>query len=210
MKHIIYTAVIVLGMFSVKAQTMEKLFAAMPDSLVPVMSETNRLDCVDFYKSRMKPNVRNVYDGKSSIIRMTEDYMLLSPTSCSQVEMKTYTTTGGNRIIAFAYTYFAPARETVLGLYDTKWEPLEVSDYIGIPGRRDLTGGNTVANAETKAKAMNILEETTVCASIDSVSGSIAFSVSTEGLSADELKAVKPFLSAPLRYVWNGKRFVRQ
>ena len=56
MRNPVKYLIIMAAMFctvAAKAQNMEKLFGEMPDSIVPVMSKTNRLDCIDFFKSKM-------------------------------------------------------------------------------------------------------------------------------------------------------------
>ena len=58
MRNPVKYLIIMAAMFctvAAKAQNMEKLFGEMPDSIVPVMSKTNRLDCIDFFKSIWLP-----------------------------------------------------------------------------------------------------------------------------------------------------------
>ncbi len=196
---IIYIFALAAGTVSAGAQTMEKLFSSMPDSIVPVMSKNNRLDCIDFYKSNMKSNVQNLFGGKSSISEMTDDYMKLAPTASSLTEIKILSTTGGDKLIMVAYTFASPGKETAMAFYTTQWQRLKTSDYIEMPQA-----------GETAEKAKNLVSAAFVCANVDKQNGNISFSLSTEGFSAKEQETAKPFIAPNIIYTWNGKRFARQ
>ena len=193
-----------------EAQNMEKLFAEMPDSIVPVMSKTNRLDCIDFFKSKMTANVQNVFNGRSSISDLDENYLLLKPTSRSQVEMRLYNVGAETGIIAVAYTYMAPAKETTLAFYTTKWEKLETADYISLPQKKDFVKESGAADTEKLEKAKGILADAFIFATIGKESGDISFALSTDALAEADLKQAAPYMAQPPRYVWNGKKFARQ
>ena len=40
-----------------RAQELRSLFVAMPDSVLPLLTKTNRMDCIDFLDSNMKAEV---------------------------------------------------------------------------------------------------------------------------------------------------------
>lgn len=200
MRHIICAALLAATASAGAAgQTVDSLFAAMPDSIVPVMSRDNRLDCLDFYKSGMTANVRNILGGKCSIDTMGADYLRLSPTAASDVELRLYGADGGAEVVAVAYTYGAPARETVVRFYSADgWKPIATASLIEVPAKAELVrpGGG------------DALDDAFVCASM--ADGSVTFSLSTDGLSPDDLKKAKPYVGAPISYAWNGRRFERK
>ena len=193
-----------------KAQNMEKLFGEMPDSIVPVMSKTNRLDCIDFFKSKMTSNVQNIYNGKSRISDLTENFLVLQPTTSSQVEMRTYEVEGKGRIIAVAYTYMAPAKETTLAFYDTNWKKLQTADFISLPQKNEFIIKSDTANSEKLEKAKGILADAFIFAEIEKDNGNISFALSTNGLVDADLKKVLPYMAREPQYIWNGKKFAKQ
>ncbi len=211
MKRIItYIFALAAGTVSAGAQTMEKLFSSMPDSIVPVMSKNNRLDCIDFYKSNMKSNVQNLFGGKSSISEMTDDYIKLLPTASSQTEIKILATTGGEKLIMVAYTFAAPGKETTMAFYTPQWQRLKTSDYMEMPQAGEFFAKNDTANEETAEKAKNLISAAFVCAKVDKQNGNISFGLSTEGFSTQEQETAKPFIAPDITYAWNGKRYARQ
>lgn len=211
MRNPVKYLIIMAAMFctvAAKAQNMEKLFGEMPDSIVPVMSKTNRLDCIDFFKSKMTSNVQNIYNGKSRISDLTENFLVLQPTTSSQVEMRTYDVEGEGRIIAVAYTYMAPAKETTLAFYDMSWKKLKTADYISLPKKNDFISESSTSRNGDIEKAKEILNDAFVFAEIDKDSGNISFALSTEAVTDDKLKKALPYIARPPRYAWNGKKFV--
>ena len=50
---------------ALQAQKMRDVFAAMPDSVLGIMTKNNRLDCIDFIENDMEAKVRNRFDGFS-------------------------------------------------------------------------------------------------------------------------------------------------
>ena len=77
-----------LCLIHVGAQDMRTLLVAMPDSILPLLTKNNRMDCVDFVDSKMKAEVKNRLGEVSELKVLTKDYLLLQMTSQSTVEMK--------------------------------------------------------------------------------------------------------------------------
>ena len=74
MKKILVTAILSLFAFSGFAQTMRQLFVSLPDSvLMPQLTKVNREDCIDFLDSKMKAEVTNRFDGKSTLDTLSTD-----------------------------------------------------------------------------------------------------------------------------------------
>ena len=46
------------------AQEMRDIFVEMPDSIIPLLTQSNRADCVDFLDAKMRARVTNKFDGR--------------------------------------------------------------------------------------------------------------------------------------------------
>lgn len=57
--------------------TCRDVFREMPDSIVPYLTENNRLDMLDFMDSHMKAVVQNRFDGHSEMLSLTDDSVTL-------------------------------------------------------------------------------------------------------------------------------------
>ena len=72
---------------ALQAQKMRDVFAAMPDSVLGIMTKNNRLDCIDFIENDMEAKVRNRFDGFSVLKALTVDYLDLQLTpNCRVVD----------------------------------------------------------------------------------------------------------------------------
>ena len=58
--------------------TIRDVFKSMPDSLMPYLSNNNRLDFIDFMDSNMKAEVKNQFGGNSIMTALTEDSLSIS------------------------------------------------------------------------------------------------------------------------------------
>ena len=91
---------------------MRDVFAAMPDSVLGIMTKNNRLDCIDFIENDMEAKVRNRFDGFSVLKALTVDYLDLQLTPNCRVEMKLLPAEDTLNYICVARTYSGPVTET--------------------------------------------------------------------------------------------------
>jgi hypothetical protein len=64
-----------------------EVFKQMPDSLLPYISENNRLDFIDFLDSNMKAEVKNMLGGTSEMTSLTDSSLHIRLSEASQVDM---------------------------------------------------------------------------------------------------------------------------
>ena len=70
------------------AQTIKEVWSDMPDSIMPLLSRNNRLDCVDYWEAGQHGDVKNRLEGKVVILFMNEDSLAVADTEVSSYEMK--------------------------------------------------------------------------------------------------------------------------
>lgn len=89
MKHYLIAALCALAVGQVSAQNlkMRDVFKQIPDSLVPYLSQNNRLDFIDFLDSNMKAEVRNKLGGMSEMTALTDDSLSIRMSNALQVDM---------------------------------------------------------------------------------------------------------------------------
>ena len=66
---------------------MRDVLKSLPDSIIPLLSENNRLDLIDFMDSNMKAEVKNQFDGKSEMTVMTDDSLSIRMNDALRVDM---------------------------------------------------------------------------------------------------------------------------
>ena len=100
---------------------MRDVFAQAPDSIFPMMTKNNRLDCIDFIENNMRARVKNKFETYSELTALTTDYLRLQPSEKSTVELKIF----NDSLLCMVHTYQGPAADSEVRFYNTKWEPIE-------------------------------------------------------------------------------------
>ena len=115
---------------SVFAQTtMSEALKSMPDSLMPYLTHNNRLDCIDFCEANMKAEVRNTFDGKSELVRLTSNYALFHLNDASTIEL-CLLDAGNSQVVCMIQTYGTDLRESVISFFSTSWQQLPTKQFI--------------------------------------------------------------------------------
>lgn len=122
----------------VKAQQAKDCFLSMPDSLLPLLSAVNRADFVDFLASGMKAEVTNRFDGKSEMKQLTDDFIEIQMTPQSLWQLKLLPA-GEKKVLCVVSTACGPVCDSSVRFYDTGWQELPASDFIGpLPAMDDF------------------------------------------------------------------------
>ena len=126
MRKILLLSVLFLVSASSSAQLkMRDVFAQLPDSVLPLMTLNNRLDCIDFIENNMEARVKNKFNDQVVLEVLTDDYLSIRTSEGSAVEMK-LVPQAGDTLICVNRTYFGPAEDSEIRLYDIDWQLVRV------------------------------------------------------------------------------------
>ncbi len=200
---------------------MRDVFAAMPDSVLPMVTKNNRLDCIDFIENNMEAKVRNVLDEWVTLEALTSDYARLRTSASSLLELKLLPTSDSTAVLCVVTTAQMGEEGSALRLEDSNLRFLN-ADWSSLPvdtlGRIDERVAASVAayireEPDTPSDAYH--------QAVRSLAGfhprrmapspddtTLTITLQTAQLSKEEREAVSPQLQ-PLRLSWNGKRFIR-
>ena len=109
---------------------MRDVFKQMPDSLMPYLSENNRLDFIDFIDSQMKAEVKNRLGGTSEMTVLTDSTLSIRMSAALQVDMlllKTTDTADADReVICLIETFGSDSLslESKVRFYTPAWQLL--------------------------------------------------------------------------------------
>ncbi len=122
---------------TLSAVTMRDVLKSMPDSIMPLLTENNKLDMIDFIDSNMKAEVTNLLQGKSCMQKLSEQYAKITLTPASEVELRLLDTQEPvdsiPQIICLVQTYGTTVKESRVAFYSAKWQPLCTADYLVMP-----------------------------------------------------------------------------
>lgn len=210
MKQLLFSLVILSSIVTMKAQTMDSLFVAMPDSICTLLTAVNRADCIDFRASGMKAVVTNRFGKSSEMTDLTSDYLRLQLTSVSTVEMKKILLQDSTAVICVIKTIQTPVEDSSIAFYSTKWQLLSTDSFITLPKEQDFFVQNdsldTAKYQQLRAKANLFF---TCKIALCSKKEDLQFTFTTPAyLDKEDQKEMAAYLiKSPLVYQWKADRF---
>ena len=137
---------------------MKNVFKAMPDSVMPYLSQNNRLDFIDFVESGMKAEVKNQLDGMSEMTSLADDSLTIRLNEAVMVTMillpVAHPTQDVNQVIAVVHTYTFQSgqQESVVNYYTTSWQPMIEFPHLTVAAQQRISAlkVQTIFNWETK------------------------------------------------------------
>jgi len=136
MKRYITVIIFICFLSAANAQKMEDYFIRMPNDYIVMLEEAWRKDLVEIYKSGKPAVIENAMRGKSVLMKLTDQYLLLQSTAHSTVELKLLSLVNNTSIICMIETVYAPVADSRVSFYSTEWERL-ASDDIFTPVSND-------------------------------------------------------------------------
>ena len=110
--------------------SLRDLFRQMPDSLMPYLSQNNRLDFIDFVDSNMKAEVKNMLGGTSEMTSLSADSLSIRMSESLQVHLFLLNTASAadscSQVICLLQTFGIDSisQETTVDFYTVGWERL--------------------------------------------------------------------------------------
>ncbi|MDR1380144.1 MAG: DUF3256 family protein [Tannerella sp.] len=209
MKRLIFSLLFTFWAFCSTARNVEEFFTGMPADIIVQLEEAWRKDLVDLYKSGRTATLENTMQGKSTLLKLTDNYLLLQYTERSTVEMKLLPLVNNTHVICMITTVYAPVADSRVDFYTTEWNPLPAGElYTPVTAEWFLADGAGDSSVEMSGiKAM--LDIFLVKYSLEADSNTLTAEYTTPLYLDGESRAkALPFLKdAPRRYEWKSSRF---
>lgn len=132
-KILIWCCTLLLCNSTFAQTTMGEVLKAMPDSLIPYLTHNNRLDCLDFKDAGMKAEVKNAFDGKTELVKLTDDMALFQLNAAVQMDIRLLHHVDEGQVLCIITTWGADMQESSIQFFTTQWQQLETERYIAIP-----------------------------------------------------------------------------
>lgn len=124
MKKVILILLTGFVQLAAQAQDMREFFIDMPDSLQALLTRNNRMDMLDFLDSKMEAKVTNRLEGETVMDTLTADYLKITLTKNTVLEMKLIER-GEEKVIAVLHTTAGPVKDSFLQFYTADWKEAE-------------------------------------------------------------------------------------
>ncbi|MDR2473172.1 MAG: DUF3256 family protein [Tannerella sp.] len=113
-----------------QSQTIDKLFIAMPNEQIVLLEEAWRKDIIDLYRSGKPATLENRLRGKSTLLKLNDNYLLLQLTERSTLEMRLLPLINNTFIICVITTVSAPVADSNVKFYTTEWKEVKKDDLM--------------------------------------------------------------------------------
>ena len=120
----------ITGQVSAQELKMRDVFRQMPDSLMPYLTQNNRLDFIDFIDSDMKAEVTNMMGGVSEMTALTDDCLSIRMSDALRVDMLLLDLDVPvdtiRQVVVFVETFLTDSiyGESVSKTYSVDWQPV--------------------------------------------------------------------------------------
>ncbi len=192
----------------VRAENLRTLFIGMPDSIIPTLTKSERMDFLDYMDSGMRARVRNKLGGESMMTAFSDNSLTVMTSQSGRLEMVLFPRKNGSNLICIIKTVTARYDDSRLSFYNEDWTPVDAESLIYYPQFEDY-----LTKAALKSDSLDMLRKQSMLRlqSIVPVDGALEFRyTSIDDLGQDADKYRSWFKTTPIRYTWNGKKFKRK
>ena len=205
MKKILIIPLLLLSCAFVRAQDMRSLFMSAPESVLPLLTENSRADCIDYIDAGMEAVVTNSLDGKTVVKALTDDYADIGMSGSSSLQMKLLPLQDGGRIICVVKSVKAEAENSHVAFYDLDWKPVVGKKLLEMPAIADF-----FVSTDSAAKYIDKCDMYLVkCSLSDSDLTLTAEYTMPSYMNIEDAMLVSPLLRKVV-FLWDGRRFVRK
>lgn len=184
------------------AQSLKDLFLKMPVELLPLLKENDRLDLIDLYEAKMNIPVTNRLDGKSSIKMLTDNYMYLTLSASSSMQIKMLTDVSGDTLLCVVNTVSAEAADSRIRLYKNDWQPVE-NGFFDTPAIADF-----FIQSDSTKEALELADIYLVELNLSPEDNTLVAEYTLPRyMNKEDAARILPLLHK-IVYIWDGRGFV--
>ncbi len=209
MKRLILMLTLALATFANAQSPMAALFTSMPDSIMPLLTQTGRRDMLDFLSNGMDARVHNQFGDEATLKTLTDTYLLVETSAKSRAEMKLLFTHDSIGLLALVRTVEGPSADSHVEFFDTEWHQLP---WMELP--RPMVEDFFSPAPDSIAQDAHYAQRSLADLCLIEVSASpdepvFKMTLSTDDLEEKEKDAAK-LLVHPLWYRWDGEAFRKE
>lgn len=195
-------------LFPAPAQTAEKLFASLPESMSLTWTETNRLELIELYKAGLTATVENQLGDSCFLACMTGDYLQIREGK-SSLEIIVLPMVNDSKVVCLIHTVCAPLCDSHLAFYTVNWKKLDNGVFITPAGQARFIRDGIDIDGQNARNALIPLDISLMQFRYDPDRRELLQYYNTpQYLSFDDREKAAPYLKdEPVVFKWNRTRF---
>jgi hypothetical protein len=210
-KYIITALFLIFTVLQVSAQDAKTLFLSAPDSLTPLLTADNKADFIDFLKSKMKAEVKNVFQKKSEMTDLTNDYISIRMSEESEWKMKVLPVNDSTKVICLITTVSGPVADSHIRFFNSKWKEIPAEQFIKLPSMDNFftaptTTNDSILNKYQEARLLADILFYSANFSKDDYSLTVTFTT-PDFADKDSADKIRLFARKNIIYRWNKGKY---
>ena len=196
----------------VEAQvSMRDVWLSMPDSIVPYLNRSLRMEHLDFVNMHVKSEVKNLLHENGVLDTLTNDFAAYYLPQSSSLELKLLTKADSTQVICMVKTVMAPEAESEIRFFDSSWRLL--ADDYGLPVHasdveilKQFTNKPSDMTDNRFEELCKMIDPVMLSASLNVSSPVITLCLSTPVLTKQEKEDVS-VIAKQISFKWDGTTF---
>ena len=208
MKRTFTIIILALAVMKAGAADLRTLFINMPDSIMPALTRSDRMDFLDYMDSGMKAKARNKLGGESEMTLYQDNMLSVKTSQSGRMDIVLFPRKKGSDLICIIKTVTARYDDSSLSFYNEDWTPVDGKTLIELPRFDDY-----LTKEALKSDSLDVFRKMSMLRlqSVTAVDGALEFRYTSIDYIGEDAERYKTWLkSEPLRYIWNGKKFRRK
>lgn len=185
-------------------KTMREVWIDMPDSITMYLTKSMRTELADYVDMKVSAATKNTIGDTVRIDTLTSDYIAVTLSESSKLEMKLLPKDGSN-IICMVRTYYGTAAESIISFWQLDWQQLP---DISMPALENIElikkPDNLSVTEFNKIKAM--ISPKMIEMRLSPYDNSLLLSYSLPDVNKEDSELIKSIL-AQKKINWNGEIF---
>lgn len=200
-------SLILMLVFSVETslgKTMREVWIDMPDSITMYLTKSMRTELADYVDMKVSAATKNAIGDTVRIDTLTSDYIAITLSESSKLEMKLLPRDGSN-IICMVRTYYGTAAESIISFWQLDWQQLPDISMPALENIELIKKPDSLSVTEfNKIKAMISPKMIEMRLSPDD--NSLLLSYSLPDVNKEDSEFIKSIL-VQKKINWNGEIF---
>lgn len=200
-------SLILMLVFSVETslgKTMREVWIDMPDSITMYLTKSMRTELADYVDMKVSAATKNAIGDTVRIDTLTSDYIAITLSESSKLEMKLLPRDGSN-IICMVRTYYGTAAESIISFWQLDWQQLPDISMPALENIELIKKPDSLSVTEfNKIKAM--ISPKMIKMRLSPDDNSLFLSYSLPDVNKEDSELIKSIL-VQKKINWNGEIF---
>lgn len=188
------------------ARNIKDFFKEIPTEQLPLLTENDRLDFIDYKENNMRARVTNIFGGKSEMTDLTDDYFRIELTKSSEMCAKMLLTESGDTVICVTHTFTSPMSDSNIHFYNTAWKELDNKELHSTPAYDNFWATTDTLTDVERMELMHKVDVYTTEIILSPETTDITYQLHVQVLEKKDEERITPLIKSQTLH-WNGKCF---